>query len=99
MIVKGIDCFDALPDIIESVMRIASDKQVFEAYNNTDDKIEAFSSVARKLCAEHKDDCVRLLAALNGVTVDEYIESLDTPFKLVKDVISMLQTEIVKDFL
>lgn len=97
--VNGIDCFDALPDIIESVMRIAADKRVFEVYNDTEDKAEAFSSVARMLCVEHKDDAVRLLAALNGLTVDEYLETLSSPLVLIRDLTSMLQTELVKDFL
>lgn len=105
--IKGDRVFDAIADIIEPACNIAADTAASRAFRPEerpqDMTVQEFalkraSEAIPQLLRGHKDDLVRIFAALNGVTPEEYREKL-TLATLVRDLAELMTDEDLKAFL
>lgn len=96
--IQGERVFDVIADILEPMLNISEDPDV-KALLNKDtlpDGADAREEAAKKLkrhlpqlLRRHKQDFIAILAALDGVPVEEYRGKLTFP-KLIKDATTML---------
>lgn len=96
--IKGERVFDVIADLIEPVARIAEDKEAAKLFRREKlskgetamgallKRIRAF---APDLLRNHKGELIEIMATLQGVSKDDYVETL-TCFKLPSDIISLL---------
>lgn len=105
--IKGERVLDVIADIAVPAINIASDEDAlsfFKAQPPKDGQTtsEAFADrmkvAAPALMKTHKDDFIAILAALDGKTVDEYVEGMTLSSVLV-DVFELLTDEAFEDFL
>lgn len=105
--VKGERVLDVIAEIAVPAINIASDEDAlrfFKAEKPEDGQTatEAFADrmkvAAPALMKAHRDDFVAILAALDGVTVEEYVEGMTLGSVLV-DVFELLTDEAFEDFL
>lgn len=104
--IKGERVFDVIADIIGPVCNIAQDEDAASLFggdrpDGMTAKEFALSKVQRavpRLMREHKDDLTAILAAIEGVSPEEYAKSLTMP-KLVQGVYEILTDEDLLAFL
>lgn len=108
--IKGADAIDVLARIIQPIANIALDKGALEAIKlKPVDKKGKTNEQIRELALErireaipvmlgaHRMDICDIIAAINGKTLDEYLEEL-TFGKLVKDCMDVLTDEELLSF-
>lgn len=105
--IRGERVLDVIADIAAPVISIASDKEAMAFFERRPPKegqtapealAERMSEAAPVLMRGHRDDLVVILAALDGVTVEEYAEGMTLGSVLV-DVFELLTDEAFEDFL
>lgn len=105
--IRGERVLDVIADITAPVINIASDEEAVAFFNpqppkDGQTKTEAFAErmkvAAPALMKTHRDDLVSILATLDGVTVEEYVEGMTLGSVLV-DVFELLTDEAFDDFL
>lgn len=106
--IKGERVFDVIADIIEPCCNIASDKEAASLFDRSERKPEGMSTaefvmgkVKRSvptLMRSHKEDLTAILATVEGVSVDEYRETLTMP-KLIQGLYEILTDEDLLAFL
>ena len=105
--VRGERVFDVIADIIEPACNIASDQTASALFRRGDrpegmsGKDYALSKVREclpSLLRDHKDDVIKILAAVEGSDVDEYRENVTMP-TLIKGVYEMMTDEDLLAFL
>lgn len=97
--VKGDRCFEVIADVIEPLTAIAQDEHAKAVFAG-DQKglMTRIVKHAPHIIKGHKDDLVAVMAAIEGVTAEEYAEGL-TMAKLLKDVYELLTDEELVAFL
>ena len=84
--IKGERTLDVIAEIIEPISNIAQDKQAAalfkreKAPKGMDARsfaIEKLNNAASSLIKTHKNDIMAILAAIQGVSVDEYTDTLN----------------------
>lgn len=105
--IKGDRVLDVIADIIDPIANMVQDKDVAamfkrEAVPDGMDARDFFAKRMRKglpvLLKGHKADIIAIMAAIDGVTPEQYTESLDFP-KLFTDVMELVTDEAFLDFL
>lgn len=106
--IKGERVFDVIADIIEPACNIAKDEDAADLFDRSrkrpdgmsakDFALERVKASMPKLLRSHKDDLVVILAAMEGVSADEYRESLTMP-KLIQGVYEILTDDDLLAFL
>ena len=105
--VKGDRVLDVIADLIDPIANIAQDKNVAEMFKRkaVPEGMEArefFAARMRKgmpaLLKGHKHDIIAILAAIEGVTPDEYTDALNLA-KLFTDTMELITDEAFIDFL
>lgn len=105
--IRGERVLDVIADIAEPAINIATDKEAMAFFRpqppkDGQDPTEAFAermkSAAPALMKSHRADLVAVLAALDGVTVAEYVEGM-TLGSVLADVFELLTDEAFEDFL
>lgn len=105
--IKGDRVLDVIADIIDPVANMAQDKDVAAMFERkaVPDGMEArdfFAQRMRKglpvLLKNHKADIITVMAAIEGVTPEQYAASLDLP-KLFTDVMEIVTDNALLDFL
>lgn len=106
--IKGERVFDVIADIIEPACSIAQDKDAADLFDRSKERPEgmtakefALERVKRsvpKLMRSHRDDLVAIMAAIEGVSFEEYMGEV-TISSLIKAVYEMLTDEDLLAFL
>lgn len=105
--VKGDRVLDVIADIIDPIANMVQDKDVAAMFERkaVPDGMEArdfFAERMRKgmpaLLKGHKADIIAIMAAIDGVTPEQYAESLNLP-KLFTDVMELVTDNAFLDFL
>lgn len=105
--IKGDRVLDVIADIIDPIANIAQDKDVAamfkrEAVPEGMKQREFFAERMRAgmpaLLKGHKSDIIAIMAAIEGVTPEQYAESLDFP-KLFTDVMDLVTDDAFFNFL
>lgn len=105
--IKGDRVLDVIADIIDPIANMAQDKDVAAMFKRetVPDGMEArdfFVGRMRKglpvLLKGHKADVIAVMAAIGGVTPEQYAASLDIP-KLFTDVMELVTDDALLDFL
>lgn len=106
--IRGERVFDVIADIIEPCCNIAQDESASELFDRTKKRPDGVSAkdfaldrVKRSmpsLMRTHKGDLVAILATIEGVSQDEYMDGLTMP-KLVQGVYEILTDEDLLAFL
>lgn len=105
--IKGERVLDVIADIAPHVISIASDDEAKRFFKGVEPKegqtpTEAFAERMRvgapALLKSHREDVVAVLAALDGVTPDEYVEGMTLGSVLV-DLFELLTDQAFEDFL
>lgn len=104
--IKGERVFDVLADIVEPVVSIAEDKNaaaIFQPQELPKGKTpwEFFLSRIKvslpSLVRDHKRELAAIMAAVNGVTTDEYMDSVTIP-KLMSDLVELVTDQEFTSF-
>lgn len=83
--IRGERVFDVIADIIEPVSTIAQDKDAMRLFDSSDKPVEMsgweyFVERAKKslpvLMKSYKSEICQIMATLNGITIDEYINGV-----------------------
>lgn len=103
--VHGERTFEVVAKVIPSIISIASDKRVTEALSSkvdgcTDEELAAKKAerVLPLILGEHRADTVRILAAIKGVSPEEFMAGVNL-MTLTVDVFEMLTDEVILGFL
>lgn len=105
--IRGDRVLDVIADIIDPIANIAQDKDVVAMFERKAvpegmGAREFFAERMRKgmpvLLKGHKADIIAIMAAIDGVTPEQYAESLDLP-KLFTDVMELVTDNALLDFL
>lgn len=105
--IKGDRVLDVIADIIDPIANMVQDKDVAamfkrEAVPEGMDARDFFAERMRKgmpvLLKGHKADIIAIMAAIDGVTPEQYAESLDFT-KLFTDVMELVTDDAFLDFL
>lgn len=105
--IKGDRVFDVIADIIDPIANIVQDKDVAAMFKReaVPDGMEARDFFAKRMCKGlpvllkgHKADIIAIMAAIKGVTPEQYAESLDFP-KLFTDTMELVTDNAFLDFL
>lgn len=106
--IKGERVFDVIADIIEPCCNIAQDEAAADLFDRSKGRPDGVSAkdfalerVRRSMPAlmrAHKGDLVAILAAIEGVGQEEYMDGLTMP-KLVQGVYEILTDEDLLAFL
>lgn len=105
--IKGDRVLDVIADIIDPIANMAQDKDVAamfkrEAVPDGMETRDFFMERMRKglpvLLKGHKADVIAVMAAIGGVTPEQYAASLDFP-KLFTDVMELVTDDALLDFL
>lgn len=108
--IKGERTFEVMADLIEPALAIAQDSEVSNMFNPVKPEevpegmtaeqyqVERSSKCLPLLLRKHKDALTAILATIEGVGKEEYIESL-TPVKLFSDFSNMLKDPVMRAFL
>ena len=105
--ITGDRVLDVIADIIDPIANMVQDKDVAAMFKReaVPDGMEArdfFAKRMRKglpvLLKSHKADIIAIMAALEGVTPEQYAKSLDFP-KLFTDVMELVTDGALLDFL
>lgn len=105
--IKGDRVLDVIADIIDPIANMVQDKDVAAMFERkaVPDGMEArdfFAKRMRKglpvLFKSHKADIIAIMAAIEGVTPEQYAASLDFP-KLFTDVMELVTDDAFLNFL
>lgn len=105
--IKGDRVLDVIADIIDPIANMVQDKDVAAMFKSeaVPDGMEArdfFAKRMRKglpvLLKSHKTDIIAVMAAIEGVTPEQYAASLDFP-KLFTDVMELVTDDAFLNFL
>ena len=105
--IKGDRVLDVIADIIDPIANIVQDKDVAAMFEReaVPDGMDARDFFAKRMCKGlpvllkgHKADIIAIMAAIGGVTPEQYAESLDFP-KLFTDVMELVTDNALLDFL
>lgn len=105
--IKGDRVFDVIADIIDPIANMVQDKDVAAMFKReaVPEGMEARDFFAKRMCKglpvllkSHKADIIAIMAAIEGVTPEQYAESLDFP-KLFTDVMELVTDDAFLDFL
>ena len=105
--IKGDRVFDVIADIIDPVANMVQDKDVAAMFKReaVPDGMEARDFFAKRMCKglpvllkSHKADIIAIMAAIEGVTPEQYAASLDFP-KLFTDVMELVTDDAFLNFL
>lgn len=105
--VKGDRVLDVIADIIDPIANIATDKGVNEMFKPqaVPEGMEAREFFAMRMCKGmpallkgHKHDIIAILAAIEGVTPEEYTDTLDLA-KLFTDAMELMTDKAFISFL
>ena len=105
--IKGDRVLDVIADIIDPIANMVQDKDVAAMFERkaVPDGMEARDFFAERMCKGlpvllkgHKADIIAIMAAIDGVTPEQYAESLDFP-KLFTDVMGLVTDDAFLDFL
>lgn len=97
--IKGDRVFDVIAEIVVPVANIAEDSGVQTAIGSCNGKkpLDAAKDVVPIIIRKHKADLIAVLAAVNGVTPEEYAQDL-TMANLFGDVYEILTDEELLSF-
>lgn len=105
--IKGDRVFDVIADLVDPVAAIATSaeakelrtkRECPEGVDPRDYMAARIRRVLPKLIREHKGDAITVLATIEGVSAEEYAESLTLP-KLIADATDLVSDEVFLDFL
>lgn len=105
--IKGDRVLDVIADIIDPIANIAQDKDVAAMFKReaVPEGMDARDFFAKRMCKGlpvlfkgHKADIIAIMAAIEGVTPEQYAASLDFP-KLFTDVMELVTDNALLDFL
>lgn len=105
--IKGDRVLDVIADIIDPIANMVQDKDVAAMFEHkaVPDGMDARDFFAKRMCKglpvllkSHKADIIAIMAAIEGVTPEQYAESLDFP-KLFTDVMELVTDNAFLDFL
>lgn len=105
--IKGDRVLDVIADIIDPIANIVQDKDVTAMFKReaVPEGMDARDFFAKRMCKglpvllkSHKADIIAIMAAIEGVTPEQYAESLDFP-KLFTDVMELVTDDAFLDFL
>lgn len=105
--IKGDRVLDVIADIIDPIANIVQDKDVAAMFERKAvpegmDARDFFAKRMRKgmpvLLKGHKADIIAIMAAIEGVTPEQYAASLDFP-KLFTDAMELVTDDAFLDFL
>lgn len=105
--IKGDRVLDVIADIIDPIANMVQDKDVAAMFKReaVPDGMEARDFFAKRMCKGlpvlikgHKADIIAIMAAIEGVTPEQYAASLDFP-KLFTDVMELVTDDAFLNFL
>lgn len=105
--IKGDRVLDVIADIIDPIANMVQDKDVAAMFERkaVPEGMDARDFFAKRMCKGmpvllkgHKADIIAVMAAIEGVTPEQYAESLDFP-KLFTDVMELVTDNTLLDFL
>lgn len=105
--IKGDRVLDVIADIIDPIANMVQDKDVAAMFKCevVPDGMEARDFFAKRMCKglpvllkSHKADIIAIMAAIEGVTSEQYAASLDFP-KLFTDVMELVTDDAFLNFL
>lgn len=105
--IKGDRVLDVIADIIDPIANMVQDKDVAAMFKReaVPEGMDARDFFAKRMCKglpvllkSHKADIVAVMAAIEGVTPEQYAASLDFP-KLFTDVMELVTDNAFLDFL
>lgn len=105
--IKGDRVLDVIADIIDPIANMVQDKNVAAMFERkaVPDGMDARDFFAERMCKGmpvllkgHKADIIAIMAAIDGVTPEQYAESLDFT-KLFTDVMELVTDNAFLDFL
>lgn len=105
--IKGDRVLDVIADIIDPIANMVQDKDVAAMFKReaVPDGMDARDFFAKRMCKGlpvllkgHKADIIAIMAAIEGVTPEQYAESLDFP-KLFTDVMELVTDDAFLNFL
>lgn len=105
--IKGDRVLDVIADIIDPIANMVQDKDVAAMFKReaVPDSMEARDFFAKRMCKglpvllkSHKADIIAIMAAIEGVTPEQYAASLDFP-KLFTDVMELVTDNAFLNFL
>ena len=105
--IKGDRVLDVIADIIDPIANMVQDKDVAAMFERkaVPDGMDARDFFAERMCKGmpvllkgHKADIITIMAAIDGVTPEQYAESLDFT-KLFTDVMELVTDNAFLDFL
>lgn len=105
--IKGDRVLDVIADIIDPIANMAQDKDVAAMFKReaVPEGMDARDFFAKRMCKGlpvlfkgHKADIIAIMAAIEGVTPEQYTASLDFP-KLFTDVMELVTDNALLDFL
>lgn len=105
--IKGDRVLDVIADIIDPIANMVQDKDVTAMFKReaVPEGMDARDFFAKRMCKglpvllkSHKADIIAIMAAIEGVTPEQYAESLDFP-KLFTDVMELVADDAFLDFL
>lgn len=105
--IRGDRVLDVIADIIDPIANMVQDKDVAAMFERKAvpegmDARDFFAKRMRKgmpvLLKGHKADIIAIMAAIEGVTPEQYAASLDFP-KLFTDVMELVTDDALLDFL
>lgn len=105
--IKGDRVLDVIADIIDPIANMVQDKDVAAMFERkaVPEGIDARDFFTKRMCKGlpvllkgHKADIIAVMAAIEGVTPEQYAESLDFP-KLFTDVMELVTDDALLNFL
>lgn len=105
--IKGDRVLDVIADIIDPIADMVQDKDIAAMFKReaVPDGMEARDFFAKRMCKglpvllkSHKADIIAIMAAIEGVTPEQYAASLDFP-KLFTDVMEIVTDDAFLNFL
>ena len=105
--IKGYRVLDVIADIIDPIANMVQDKDVAAMFKReaVPEGMDARDFFAKRMCKGlpvllkgHKADIIAVMAAIEGVTPEQYAESLDFP-KLFTDVMELVTDDAFLNFL
>lgn len=96
--VTGERVFDVIAAVIDPLARIIEDESVKQSFKGKGTPAERLRKVVPVVIQNHKNDVCEILAAIEGCTVEEYVNGL-TLSKLLGDVFGLLTDEEFLGFL
>ena len=88
--IKGDRAYDVLTEVLEPIGNIMLDEEARNMLSDMKDK--KATKILPKIMKSHKNDLIKVLAALDGISVTEYKEKL-TLAKLTSDFVDLLTDE------